>query len=146
MRFVSCVRWAASARRGIVRRARAGCISAARRWAQDDDLPGRVGRVAEFAGQTLACHRRTDRPIGSPIGINFPITSGVNLWVSGDGRAEVDYGGGQFRLAGDTNVHVARLDDRELALFIAQGQVIVRVRCRTRATRRASTRRIRKSR
>ena len=70
-----------------------------------------------------------DRPDEwEPIGINYPITSGVNLWVSGDGRAEIDYGGGQFRLAGDTNVHVARLDDRELALFIAQGRVIVRVR------------------
>ena len=95
--------------------------------AQDDDLPGRVGRVAEFAGQILLSPQ--DRPDEwEPIGINYPITSGVNLWVSGDGRAEVDYGGGQFRLAGDTNVHVARLDDRELALFIAQGRVIVRVR------------------
>ena len=37
--------------------------------------------------------------------------------MAGDGRAEVDYGGGQFRLAGDTNVHVARLDDRVLALM-----------------------------
>ena len=48
--------------------------------------------------------------------------------VERDGRAEVDYGGGQFRLAGDTNLHVARLDDRQLALFVAQGRVIVRVR------------------
>ena len=63
-----------------------------------------------------------------PIGVNYPVTSGINLWVSSDGRAEIDYGGGQFRLAGDTNVHVARLDDRELALFIAQGRVIIRVR------------------
>ena len=36
--------------------------------------------------------------------------------------------GGQFRLAGDANVHVARLDDTQLALFIAQGHLIVRVR------------------
>ena len=42
--------------------------------------------------------------------------------------AEVDYGGGQFRLAGDTNLHVSRLDERQLALFIASGSVIVRVR------------------
>ena len=95
--------------------------------AQDDDLPGRVGRVAEFAGQLLLSPQ--DRPDEwEPVGINYPITSGVNLWVSSDGRAEIDYGGGQFRLAGDTNVHVARLDDRELALFVAQGRVIIRVR------------------
>jgi hypothetical protein len=95
--------------------------------AQEEDLPGRVGRLADFAGQILLSPQ--DHPDEwEPVGINYPITSGVNLWVSADGRAEIDYGGGQFRLAGDTNVHVARLDDRELALFVAQGRVIVRVR------------------
>jgi hypothetical protein len=95
--------------------------------AQDDDLPARVGRIAEFAGQLFLSPQ--DRPTEwEAIGINYPITSGGNLWVSGDGRAEVDYGGGQFRLAGDTSVHVSRLDDRQLALFIARGRLIVRVR------------------
>ncbi len=56
----------------------------------------------------------------------FP--SGDNLWVGGDGRAEVDYGGGQFRLGGDTNLNVSRLDERQLALFVAQGRLVVRVR------------------
>ena len=45
-----------------------------------------------------------------------------------DGRAEVDYGGGQFRLAGNTNLNVARLDDRQLTLFVARGRLIVRIR------------------
>jgi hypothetical protein len=95
--------------------------------AQDDDLPGRVGRIADLAGQLFLSLQ--DRPTDwEAIGINYPITSGNNLWVSGDGRAEVDYGGGQFRMAGDTSVHVSRLDDRQLALFIAQGRLIVRVR------------------
>jgi len=95
--------------------------------AQDDDLPGRVGRIAEFAGQLVLSPQ--DRPTEwEPIGINYPITSGDNLWVSSDGRAEVDYGGGQFRIAGDTSVHVSRLDDRQLALFMAQGRLIVRIR------------------
>ncbi len=93
----------------------------------DDDLPGRVGRIADFAGQLYQSPE--DRP-GEwvPIGLNYPVTSGDNLWVSGDGRAEVDYGGGQFRLAGDTNLHVSRLDENQLALFVAQGRVILRVR------------------
>ena len=95
--------------------------------AQDDDLPGRVGRIADFAGQLVLSPQ--DRPTEwEPIGINYPITSGDNLWVSSDGRAEVDFGGGRFRIAGDTSVHVSRLDDRQLALFIAQGRLIVRVR------------------
>ena len=93
----------------------------------DDDLPGRVGRIAEFAGQLFLAPQ--DRATEwSVIGINYPVTSGDNLFVSVDGRAEIDYGGGQFRLAGDTNLHVSRLDDRQLALFVAQGRLIVRVR------------------
>lgn len=93
----------------------------------DDDLPGRVGRIAEFAGQLFLAPQEHATE-WSPIGVNYPVTSGDNLWVSGDGRAEIDYGGGQFRLAGDTNLHVSRLDDRQLALFVAQGRLILRVR------------------
>ncbi|HMA46272.1 MAG TPA: DUF6600 domain-containing protein, partial [Frankiaceae bacterium] len=93
----------------------------------DDDLPGRVGRISEFAGQLyLSPEDRATEWQG--IGLNYPVSSGDNLWVGGDGRAEVDYGGGQFRLAGDTSVHVSRLDENLLALFIAQGRVILRVR------------------
>ncbi len=95
--------------------------------ATDDELPGRVGRVAEFAGELFLSPQ--DRAADwSPIGQNYPVTTGDNLWVSGDGRAEVDFGGGQFRLAGDSNVHVSRLDDSQLALFVAHGRVIVRLR------------------
>ncbi len=95
--------------------------------ADEEDLPGRVGRIAEVAGQLFLSpeDRATE---WASIGLNYPVTSGDNLWVSSDGRAEVDYGGGQFRLAGDTNLHVSRLDERQLALFVAQGRVIVRVR------------------
>ena len=93
----------------------------------DDDLPGRVGRIAEFAGQLyLAPEERASE--WQPIGLNYPVASGDNVWVGGGGRAEVDYGGGQFRLAGDTNLHVSRLDENQLALFVAQGRLIVRVR------------------
>jgi hypothetical protein len=93
----------------------------------EDDLPGRVGRVAEFGGQLfLSPEDRASE--WQSVGLNYPVASGDNLWVGGDGRAEVDYGGGQFRLAGDTNLHVSRLDENRIALFIAQGRVIVRVR------------------
>ena len=93
----------------------------------DDDLPGRVGRIAEVAGALYIApeDRATE---WDPIGLNYPIASGDNLWLSGNGRAEVDYGGGQFRFGGDTNLHVSRLDENQIALFIAQGRVIVRVR------------------
>ncbi len=102
-------------------------VAPAQPAAPDADLPGRVGRVADLAGELfLSAQERAADWTG--IGLNTTITAGDNLWVSAEGRAEVDYGGGQFRLAGDTNLHVARLDDTQLALFVAQGHVIVRVR------------------
>ncbi|MBP1621676.1 MAG: putative prolin-rich exported protein [Acidobacteria bacterium] len=92
-----------------------------------EDLPGRAGRLADVAGRVyLATEERAEDWVEALR--NYTVTSGDNLWVAGDGRAEIDYGGGQVRLAGDTNVHVARLDDRVLALFVAQGRVIVRLR------------------
>ncbi len=93
----------------------------------DDDLPGRVGRVADVGGELfLAPQDKPDQWVA--IGLNYPVTSGDNLWVGKDGRAEIDFGAGQFRLAGDTNLHLSQLDDRQFALFVAQGRVNVRVR------------------
>ncbi|MCC7046104.1 MAG: FecR domain-containing protein [Alphaproteobacteria bacterium] len=91
------------------------------------DLPGRVGRVADLGGELFLAPQ--DKPDAwNAVGINWPVTSGDNLWVGNDGRAEIDFGGGQLRLAGDSNVHVSRLDDRSFALFLAQGRAAVRVR------------------
>jgi hypothetical protein len=92
-----------------------------------DDLPGRVGRVADVGGELFLAPQ--DKPDGwGAIGLNYPVTNGDNLWVGNNGRAEIDFGGGQFRLAADTNLHVSRLDDRQFALFVAQGRVSLRVR------------------
>jgi len=93
----------------------------------DDDLPPRVGRVAELGGELfLAPQDAPDQWVA--IGLNYPVAAGDNLWVSSEGRAEIDFGVGQFRLAGDTSLHVSRLDDSNFALYIAQGRVILRVR------------------
>ena len=115
--------------RGMTWQVAAACLLAVLSFAAvaDDDLPGRVGRVADAAGG-LFLSPEDQATQWTEIGINYPITSGDNLWASAGGRAEVDYGGGQFRLAGATNIHVSRLDDRQLALFVAQGQLIVRIR------------------
>jgi hypothetical protein len=106
----------------------AACGVALAAWGQSDDaLPGRVGRLANVQGQVYHA-AADDAGEWSGIGLNYPVAQGDNLWVDRDGRAEVDYGGGQFRLSGDTNVHVSRLDLRQLSLFVASGYVIVRVR------------------
>ena len=119
-----CVALAVAARR----RARAGRRSAGSRRSH-----------RRRRRRTSSWRRRTAPTNGSPVGLNYPVASGDNLWVAGEGRAEVDFGGGQFRLAGDTNVHVSRLDDRDFALFVAQGRVD-RARARARAGRRRAHR------
>ena len=104
-------------------------LCAAGAAAQDaDDAPAaRVGRIAVAQGELyIAPQDRAQEWAG--VGLNHPVATGDNLWMSGEGRAEVDYGGGQFRLGPDSNVHVSRLDEAELALFVAQGRVVVRVR------------------
>jgi len=106
----------------------AGALALAAHAQSDDPLPTRVGRLANVQG---ACYRSAGDGSDDdwiPIGRNYPVAQGDNLWADRDARAEVDYGGGQFRLWGDTNLHVSRLDERQLALFVASGRVIVRVR------------------
>jgi hypothetical protein len=94
---------------------------------QGDEAPARAGRVANVQG-TLYHAPPGGRDEWAPIGINYPVAQGDDLWTGNDSRAEVDYGGGQFRLWSRTNVHVSRLDERQLALFVASGNLIVRVR------------------
>ena len=92
-----------------------------------EDLSGRVGRVANLAGELFIAPQ--DRPDAwAPAALNYPVASGDNLWVGNDGRAEVDVGGTQLRLGGDSNIHVSRLDERQFAIFVAQGRVSIRVR------------------
>ena len=96
--------------------------------AQDaDQAPSRVGRVADVGGHLfLAPEDRATE--WAPIELNYPVAGGDNLWLSGEGRAEVDFGVGQLRIAGNTNVHVSRLDDHEISMFVAQGRAIVALR------------------
>src|SRR5690349_12739039 len=94
---------------------------------EDDQAPSRVGRVADVGGQLfLAPEDRATE--WAPIELNYPVAGGDNLWLSGEGRAEIDFGVGQLRIAGNSNVHVSRLDDHEMSLFVAQGRAIVALR------------------
>src|SRR5213592_1929174 len=94
---------------------------------EPDEAPSRVGRVAEVNGQLfLAPEDRATE--WAPIELNYPVGSGDNLWLSGDGHAEVDFGIGQLRIAGNTNVHVSRLDEHALSVFVAQGRAIIALR------------------
>ena len=91
-------------------------------WA---DAPGRVARLANFAGDVQLANERED---WRPIPRNYAVTAGDNLWVSEGGRAELDVGPVQLWLAGGTNVNFERLDDQSLIARLSQGSIAVRIR------------------
>ena len=93
--------------------------------AQDDE-GGRAGRVASVHG-TLS-HKADDAAAWTPVAQNYPVAEGARLALAPGGRAEIDYGGGLFRLDGGTEVRVTRLADHDFALFVDEGSVVVRVR------------------
>ena len=80
---------------------------------QSDDPPSRVGRLSDFGGEVFIA---PDDPNADwqPIGLNYPVTIGDNVWSGSDSRAEIDFGAGHVRLSRETNVHFAELDDRQL--------------------------------
>ena len=91
------------------------------------DPPSRVGRVSEIAGSVFLASDDTDSS-WQPIGINYPVTIGDSVWVSQDGRAEIDFGAGQVRLSDEANVHFSQLDDRQFSAYLASGRAILRLR------------------
>jgi len=102
-------------------------FSAAAHAQQGEDPPSRVGRVSDLRGEIYGA---PDDPNADwqPIGLNYPITIGDNVWTGADSRVEIDFGAGHVRLARETNVHFSQLDDSQLAAFLAEGRVIVRMR------------------
>lgn len=102
------------------------CLLAASAKANEDP-PGRVGRVSDLAGQLFLSNSATQSSWAA-IGMNYPITGADDLWVDRDGRAELDFGDGFLRLAGDTNLHVNRLDNRQVDLMLASGRLILSLR------------------
>lgn len=90
------------------------------------DPPGRVARLNYIEGSV------TFSPAGSSewshAGLNRPLTSGDQLWVDDNSRAELHAGSTAVRLAGQTQVSVLALDDDILQLKLTQGSVGVRVR------------------
>jgi Family of unknown function (DUF6600) len=91
-----------------------------------DDEGSRAGRVASVQG-TLS-HKADDAAAWMPVEQNYPVAEGAILALAPGGRAEIDYGGGLFRLDGGTEVRVTRLTDHDFALFVGEGSVVVRVR------------------
>src|SRR5271165_2880715 len=100
-------------------------------WAQDDyadqnyDPPSRVARMNFTQGAvSLQPGGEGDWLDAVP---NRPLTTGDDLWVDRDSRAELHVGSTSIRLGSETSLTFLELDDHVLQLRLAQGSALVRV-------------------
>ena len=96
---------------------------AASAWA---DPPARVGRLADIAGQVWIYDEHEGEWIAALR--NRPITTGDRLSSGSGGRAEVQVGAVTWRLDGNSELEVLRLDDEAIRLQLHAGSVALRVR------------------
>jgi hypothetical protein len=96
----------------------------ARAQAQEDP-PGRVGRVADVAGNV-----RTLNAEGAwtDVVVNEPLGTGDRVTTDRSGRATLQIGSTVIRLGADSDVVFTQLDDQRIRLKFGHGQVEVRVR------------------
>jgi len=89
------------------------------------DPPGRVGRVAEVAGEV-----RTINPEGAwdVLARNQPLSTGDRVSTDKTGRATLQFGSTTVRVGPDSDVIVTQLDDQKIRLHFDHGQLAVRVR------------------
>ena len=100
------------------------CVASAGARAQADP-PGRVGRVAEVAGEV-----RTINPEGAwdALARNQPLSTGDRVSTDKTGRATLQFGSTTVHVGPDSDLVVTQLDDQKIRLHFDHGQLAVRVR------------------
>jgi hypothetical protein len=90
-----------------------------------EDPPGRVGRVAETAGDV-----RTINPEGAwdTLLRNQPLSTGDRVSTDKTGRATLEFGSTVVRVGPDSDLVVMQLDDQRIRLHFEHGTLAVRVR------------------
>lgn len=110
----------------------ASVLAAAPAQARDDeDPPGRAGRIAELRGEVQYFDEQEGQ--WSPVVRNRPVTSGDRFYTESSGRLEIRVGSTTFRLGPDSELEVLRLDDQRLRFQLHAGSLAVRVRSREKA-------------
>jgi len=94
--------------------------------AQDADPPARVGRLGYIQGNVSFRPGSVDD--WGTATLNYPLTTGDELWSDADARAEVTIGSTALRLDSYTSVEFLALDDSTTQLRLSQGAVQLRVR------------------
>ncbi len=119
------VRWRCLLRASAVVFACVVTVAAQAQVQPQEDPPGRVGRVAEAAGNA-----RTINAEGAWAALvrNQPLSTGDRVVTDKSGRATLQFGSTSVRLGADSDVVVTQLDDQKIRLHFDHGQMAVRVR------------------
>ena len=92
-----------------------------------NDPPGRVARLNLSRGAVSMLSQATG-PDWVPAQINFPLTTGDQVWTDFDGRAELHIGTAAIRLREETSATFTLLDDRTVQFQLVAGGLNVHVR------------------
>jgi hypothetical protein len=94
--------------------------------ADDDDPPGRVGRLAYLRGSVSFQPAGTDD--WTTAEINRPITIGDKLWSDQDSLVEVSLGSAAIRLGSQTAFTILNLDDNVTQISVNEGTINIHLR------------------
>ena len=94
--------------------------------ADENDPPSRVARLSYAQGTVSFQPGGSAEWVAPPI--NRPVTSGDQLWVDQDSRAELQLDGSLLRLASHTAVSILNLADHVTQVQLSSGTLVVRVR------------------
>lgn len=93
--------------------------------AAQNDPPARVGRLAFIENEVNFRVDRSDQ--GGPATLNWPVSSGAVLETGRRGRAEVWVGSTAYRLADDSQLEFAAVDDARVDVRLNEGSLAVSV-------------------
>ncbi len=96
--------------------------------ADDEDPPGRVGRLAQVDGEVLWYD--SESGAWETAERNRPLTGGDRLSTGPGSRAELRVGSTVLRLAAASELEVRRLDDERMVFELHSGSLALRVRTR----------------
>jgi hypothetical protein len=90
---------------------------------QESEWPARVGRIADVQGRVRTLDRDDNEWIAATV--NRPVTGGDQFATEPGARMEISIGSSTFRLDGDTEVVLQRLDDDAVVLHLRRGSLAV---------------------
>ena len=90
------------------------------------DPPGQVGRISDVIGAVSLSP--FDDTAWSSASLNYPLTSGDQLWADSDARAEIGFGASSVHIAPSTSLAFDAIADHLIQLRVGQGTIQVRVR------------------